>query len=424
MTAKTPPPISRPIVATMLVLLALLLVFTALNFHMPTLARAQKAMTDFDAFYVAGLMYWDGSLHDAYSFRTLFDAQKRFAGDESLDADSLMPWTYPPPFNLVTAALAAMPIWLSYLVFTGGTFIAYLAVLRRIAGVQTGLVLFAIFPVLALNIRSGQNGFLTGTLIGIFLLQYIRNQPSGGFALGMMIFKPHLAVGSAVLALAERRWGKILIAAGTTIGLLAISTLMFGIEIWEAFTNGVNEARQFLSLGYYPMFRMTSVYATLHTAGFGPNTCLIVQLALAVLACSAIGVAAHKGTDRRQVAALAAFASLLASPYSYDYDLTILGLAAALLMPHLLERAGRIHLVGMIALCWLATGWGLALSIVNEQAGSSSVAVAYEQSIGSLALIALALLALFTLRNSSGSSAHPDSARESKRRTNKPHNIA
>ena len=377
---------------------------------MPTLARTQKSMTDFDAFYVAGLMYWDGDLYDAYSFRSLFEAQKRFIGEDSFDADSFMPWTYPPPFNLVTAALAAMPIGLSYLLFTGGTFIAYLAVLRRIAGVHTGSVLFAIFPVLALNIRSGQNGFLTGALIGIFLLQYIRNQPSGGIALGAMIFKPHLAVGSAVLALAERRWGRILIAGATAMALLAISTLVFGFGIWEAFATSVDEARLFLSLGYYPMFRMTSVYATLQTAGFEPNTCLVVQLAAAVLACVAIGVAAYKGKDRRQVAAVAAFASLFVSPYSYDYDLTILGLAAALLMPHLLERAGQLRLVGMTALCWLATGWGLALSITNEQAPGSSGAGAYDQSIGSLALAALALLTWLSLRNSSGPAAQKDQA--------------
>lgn len=395
----------------MLLSLILLLAITAVKFQYPWLSHAKKVMTDFDSFYVAGLLYWQGKLYDAYHFPRLFEAQQQLTG-----AGSFMPWTYPPPFNLVTAGLAIMPIGVSYCIFTGATFIAYVIVLRQIAGELTGSVLLAIFPVLALNIRSGQNGFLTGTLIGLFLLRYIRSGSGDGVSLGLMIFKPHLAVGGAVLLLAGGRWQRVFMAAATSLVLLVVSTSVFGIEIWKAFLVGANEARQFLTLGFYPLFRMTSLYATLKSVEVPTVICFGAQSLLAMAACAVIVAAARRWKDRRNIAALAAFCSLLVSPYSYDYDLTILGIAAAMLMPALHERAGQGSFWAMTGLCWIATGYGLALSFHNEQVGSrltpeqaiSPVMGDYSPpSIGSIALLALAVLVVSSLRASPASGPPP-----------------
>ncbi len=147
---QTPPIITKPVTVALAVSILLLMLSTAINFQFPTLMHTAKVMTDFDAFFVSGKMYWEGTLNDAYHFQTLLEAQLRFTG-----TTSFMPWTYPPPFNLVTAALATLPIGLAYLVFIGPSLLAYTIVLRRIAGAHTATIILAIFPAIVLNVLCG-----------------------------------------------------------------------------------------------------------------------------------------------------------------------------------------------------------------------------------------------------------------------------
>ena len=381
------------IFAFQLLFLALML-YSAARFQFPAAFGRLQGITDFDAFYVAGLMYWDNDLVAAYHFRTLFEAQQRFTG-----TTSFMPWTYPPPFNLVTLLLASLPIGLAYLLFTGATFLAYMAVLRRIAGAHAGFVTFAILPAIAMNIRTGQNGFMTGALIGVFLLAYVRGSAGGGVALGLMVFKPHLAVGSALLALLDARWGRVFAAGATVLALLAASTWVFDPRIWPAFAGAVREASQFMAAGYYPFFRMTSVYALLHSFGAPPGVALGAQVALLALACAVIVAAALRAPDRRVVAAIVAFCSPLFSPYSYDYDLTVLGLAIAFLMPVLGERMPERNLWMLVGASWIATGSGFVTTLLHEATGRGATASFGEAAdLLSLGFVGLALLAIMGWR--------------------------
>jgi hypothetical protein len=375
-----------------LLFLALMLT-SAVRFQFPD-AVGPDALTDFHAFYVAGLMYWDNALPEAYQFRIMFEAQQRFTG-----RTSFMAWSYPPPFNLVTALLACLPIGLAYLLFAGGTLLAYLAVLRRIAGAHAGMVVFAILPAILLNIRSGQNGFLTGALIGTFLLAYARGSAGGGVALGLMVFKPHLAAGSAILALLDGRWGRVFTAAAMVLAMLAASTWAFGIGIWPAFGGAVREASQFLEAGYYPLYRMTSAYALLRSWGGPPTAALAVQVALLAGASAVIVAAALRLRDRRVVAAIAAFCSLLFSPYMYDYDMTLLGLAIAFLMPVPAERMPERSLWMMIGGCWIATGSGFAVTLLGEATSTAMPrALSADAAAPSLGFIGLVLLAMMVWR--------------------------
>jgi hypothetical protein len=85
------------------------ILFTTVEYLFPQAIRGQLPMKDYDAFHVAGLMYWEGILPDAYRAETLTAAQTRLTGSAMF-----MPWTYPPHFNLLTAGLALLPVWLGY----------------------------------------------------------------------------------------------------------------------------------------------------------------------------------------------------------------------------------------------------------------------------------------------------------------------
>jgi arabinofuranan 3-O-arabinosyltransferase len=77
--------------------------------------------------------------------------------------DGYFGWHYPPTFLFVAAALSLIPY---AIIWTFGTYPAYLAAIRTIIGDRVGYFLGAAFPAVLANFIVGQNGFLTAGLIG------------------------------------------------------------------------------------------------------------------------------------------------------------------------------------------------------------------------------------------------------------------
>ncbi len=345
-----------------LVVLAMLAGVSAIYFQAPDLVGAKKVLTDYDAFHVAGLLALEGRADTAYRIDTMLDAQKSFTGSLSF-----MPWTYPPPFTLFVAALATLPVGLGFLLFVTTSFAAYLAVLRRIAGPYLPGVLIAMLPTLLLMMRTGQNGFLTASLIGVFLLAFFQRRPGAGLPLGLMVIKPHLAVGITLVTLIGRRWHAVLIAAITVIVLLALSTWALGLPVWQGFLDGIVESGGYLRRGIYPLFRMTSIYAFVHTLGAGPDVAMALHGIGALCAAGALLWLWKIGTVPRRLAAAICCVSLFVSPYNYDYDLTVFGLAIAFVLPDILQRTSQLEQTGLVLLSWIATGYGLGRSMTMAE---------------------------------------------------------
>jgi hypothetical protein len=352
---------SRLVLTAILAVLAMLALVSAVLFQAPEMLGRKKVLTDFDSFYIAGTMADHGQAAAAYDSAKMLTAQQEVTGTRSF-----MPWTYPPPYTLLMAGFALLPIGFAYLLFIVGSLIFYLVVMRRIAGEYLPGVLIAILPVIVLIVRTGQNGFLVGGLVGCFLLAFLRRSQSAGVPLGLMILKPHLAAGIALLALLGRRWTAMAIAAGIVVAALAAATLAFGSGIWPAFLGGVHDASQFLAKGYYPLFRMSSVYAAVRALGGPPAAALAAHC---VVALAALGFLFHvwrRGYEPRVLAAVACAVALLVSPYSYDYDLAILGVGIAFVLPRIIEHSSPSELRLLLFLSWITTGYGLAVNTMGE----------------------------------------------------------
>lgn len=378
---------SRLMLIAILAISGLLAIVSAVLFQAPGVLGRDKGLTDFDAFHIAGTLAARGSAVDAYQVAEMVAAQRTITGTAGF-----MPWTYPPPYTLLMEGLAWLPIGSAYLLFIATGYLFYLLVLRQIAGAYLPGVLIAIAPTIFLMVRTGQNGFLTGGLVGAFLLAFQGPRAVAGVPLGLMCIKPHLAVGIALLALLGRRWMAMAIAAGVVAAAMLVATLAYGTVIWSAFFGSVRDASHFLEMGYYPLFRMSSVYASVRSFGGPASLALTIHI---IVALAAIGALVHlwrRGCHARILAASTCTASLFVSPYSYDYDLTILGLAIAFLLPDLIARARQWELAALLGLSWLTTGYGLALSILIESSGGGVVSSL--RSDGKLALIAPALLIL------------------------------
>jgi len=373
-----------------LTLVALLLVKTVW-FSNLLQGESPRQLMDFDAFYIVAQMIRRGELVHAYHFATMFEAQKAMSGTQSF-----MPWTYPPPFDLVIAPLALLPLGLAYGLFTGGTFAAYLAILKRISGEHFPVALIVLLPTLAVTISCGQNGFLTGTLIGLTCLGFQRRSAWAGIPLGLMIIKPHLAVAFAVYTLATRRWAAAGLAAATALAASALATLLLGPEVWAAFLRGAKEAQVFLEHGMYPLFRMVSPYAALHTFGAPAGMAMAAQVLVAGLALGAVGLSVHRGLPLRQSLGLTALVSLLISPYAYDYDLPVLGIGLALLLPDLIRWGRESERAALYGLALFAGGFGMAQS-VRLLAEFGPKAAEFDPGDAPLSVAGLALPALMAL---------------------------
>ncbi len=343
------------------------------------------AESDFDTFHLVGQMVWRGRIADAYEVAKLAVWQYEATGQTRVAA-----WTYPPQFDLLVAVLALLPRGVAFGMFIAGTLAAYLAVLRRISGdVFVTVLILMMFPI-ATVVMSGQNGLLTGALIGLACLGFAGvGGMRAGLPLGLLVIKPHLAVAFALYTLVNRQWGAFACAALTVAATSLLATLALGADVWPAVLRGFREAASNMHAGHYPFERMISVYAAMRSFGVGPALALAVHCVTALLALGFV-VAASRRLCLRQALGLTCIVSLLVSPYAYDYDLPIVGIGLGLLLPDLMRRAGRGERSVLYALVLTLPVVGIIQTISTPaglvQAGASPVSLA-----GPLLMVVLVL---------------------------------
>ncbi|OYX76276.1 MAG: hypothetical protein B7Y82_13785 [Sphingomonadales bacterium 32-65-25] len=358
MMEQRPPSLPAPLLSP-LALLALCLAFAgqvlliAMQLAGPPPAGPRQLL-DFQVFHIAGQLAWAGDLGTAY------DPVQFWAHTKSLTGSGdRMLWPYPPHFNLVTAPLALLPLWLSYVVFVGGSLLFYGMALRRLAGGQHALVLAMLFPAILICIRIGQNAFLIGGLVAWFASLALAGRTLAGVPLGLLTVKPQFLPGIGLYLLLRGQW-RIIFAGGLVAVLaLALATLLLGSGVWLDFSHVMGELGKYLSRGLYPYHRMTSLYAALFMLTGDSGLALAGQIGFAVLLAAGLLLAARRAWPPRHLLAAAVMSSTLMSPYGYDYDLPVLGAAIALLAPDLV--AGR-RVWPLLPLAWLAC---LAGAIIN-----------------------------------------------------------
>lgn len=303
---------------------------------------------DFEVFHAAGRLALEGRLDIAY------DPERFWAHTRALSGSAdRMQWPYPPHFNLVAAALALLPLVPSYTLFMLGSLAFYTLMLRRVAAGQQALVLMLLFPAIIICLKIGQNDFLIGGLAAWLVAELLAGRPAGraGVALGLLSFKPQFAAGLGLYLLQRRHWRSIALGALVALALLAAATLWLGSDVWPQFLHSGAEVSRLFSAGLYKYHRMYSLYAALFAATGNAGLALAGQIGFDALLLAAL-LWCRRWPPRQHLAA-AAMVTALFSPYAYDYDLPILGVAIALLAPAIAAR-GRRQLLWLVPLAWLA----------------------------------------------------------------------
>lgn len=314
-------------------------------------------ITDFNAFYLAGKLALEGKLAIAYHFQQMNQAQLEFYGIEGF-----LPWSYPPAFDLVVALVALFPIGVASFLFSGFSLLGYFHALDQVAGTTKRLIRFILLPTLLLNITVGQNGLLTGMLISCFCGLRLAKSPWAGIPLGLMIIKPHLALGFGLFSLLERNSRTLILAAITSAFIAGIATWLFGLGVWHQFADGLKESAAFLKAGIYPLFRMTSAFASTYTLTDNLTLSQIIQAISTLLGMGCICLAIWLRIPLKEQLGIVGLTSPFYSPYFYDYDLPSVGVGIAMLFPTMirgLKTSERV--IAITSLVLAESGWILCL---------------------------------------------------------------
>ena len=245
---------------------------------------------------------------------------------------------YPPPYLVLCIPLAMLPFFPSLIVFLCMTGAALAGTVRGILRTAWAVPAFLAYPVVLMNIVSGQNAFLTAAILGSGLTILDRRPKLSGAILGLMIIKPHLALGVPIALIIWRRWTALACAAGAALGLVALSYIIFGWDVWAAFFANVHNSREALEEGAAGFTKLQSAFAVARWLGFSVATAYIVQGVVAALAIFTLIRARRQGVSAATERSLIVLASLLMTPFLLFYDMIILVLPLAWMLREWADR--------------------------------------------------------------------------------------
>jgi hypothetical protein len=301
------------------------------------LARSGSILADFLSFWAAGHLTAGGQPALAYDL-----ARHHAVEAEAVSRVGILPFPYPPPFLLVVVPFGLLPFWIAL-----AAWIAISAGLYLVASQRMIEPWFALAQAgAAANFVTGQNGFLTSAIF-IGGTSLISTRPFvAGAILGLLCFKPQLAILLPVALIAGREWRVIAGGAASSIALLIVALLLFGTDSYRGFLALLPHFTSWLGAGRWPWGELASTFAMLRSLGVPATPAMAIHVVIALGAAALTGRAWALELDQR-VPILAA-ASLLVTPYLFTYDALLLTVPLAWLLRH--EKSRLIVAVWLLSL--------------------------------------------------------------------------
>ena len=313
---------------------------------------------DFVNYWTAGHLVAEGHapvIFDRYGFlaaeHRLFDPRLPFHF-----------WSYPPVALFLVAPLGLLPYVPGLIVWSLFGLAVLIPAARSFLENRREWVLLVACPATAIDIALGQNGAVTAALLIGGLSLWDRRPTTAGAILGLLVFKPQLAIMLPVAVLAERRWKTMLAAGGVALGLLLLSVPVFGLEAWRVFfTSTLETQRLMLTQGKGPFqWMMPTVLMSGRLLGLPIVVAGTFQAIFAAGAVLAVwtGWRGAGDRDREAKVALLMAATFVASPQAFNYDL--IPAACAALVVWRRDRTSWGHALSLLV-------WGLPILMIALQ---------------------------------------------------------
>jgi hypothetical protein len=294
--------------------------------------------TDFSDVYAAGSYVLEGNPDAPFDPARQHEREQQIFGA----ATPFYGWHYPPFFLFIAGALALMPYGLALAVWQALTFGLYLLAIRgilsssrpdpaAIGAWRTDWLLLAVaFPAVLVNVGHGQNGFLTAALLGMALVQLDRRPVIAGILFGLLAYKPQFGLMIPFVLAASGRWRTFAAAAAAVAALTVATTIAFGPHVWQAFLDSTRFTRVVaLEQGDTGWYKIQSVFAWARMWGAPISLAYAVQGAVVVALGAALVRLWRGAAPYPPKGAALCLAAILATPYTFDYDMMVLAPAIA-----------------------------------------------------------------------------------------------
>lgn len=272
-------------------------------------------------------------------------------------------YSYPPIALFLDIPFALMPYGVALMAWLVGSGLFFVQAVRPWwPGRSRWLLLLT--PAALMNVWAGHYGFLIGAL---FLMgwHWLPTRPRlAGVCFGLMALKPHVALLIPIILLLRGDWRTIATAA-LTVGLLVLaSALAFGPELWAQYltvTSGVQARMIDPGQEFYGLMSTSLASGLLRqhvpaAIAYGLQGTAMAGVAIAVT------IATVRRTPPATLALLAATGTYVMLPYAFNYDLTVVMLAA--LTVHARSDASPFE-KAVALLAFLTPQWGMIASAIG-----------------------------------------------------------
>ncbi|HEX2940822.1 MAG TPA: glycosyltransferase family 87 protein, partial [Rhodopila sp.] len=245
---------------------------------------------------------------------------------------------YPPVYLLLCAPLALLPYIAAFVLFQATTLAAWLLLMRRILQERgwTWCIPVLAYPAVFWTLGQGQNSFLTAALLGGMTLLIDERPVLAGVLVGLVCYKPHLALLVPVALAASGRWRAFAAAAVTVAVLVGLSAALFGVATWHAYLVAFAGSQAVYETGRIDFYAFVTPYGAVRVLGYGAGVAQAVQALVTVLTAVTIGWIWRRDPGQAERSAALIAGILLSVPLALVYDLLLLTVAIGWLV-----RAGR-----------------------------------------------------------------------------------
>jgi hypothetical protein len=288
--------------------------------------------TDFTTIWVAGVEAVRGEAARLYDSAQFLKIQEQILGTRPYFYPN---WPYPPTMLLIAAPFGALPYLYAFLSWDSLTLATLLIVVYRIVPLPSAIPLVLASPFTAWNFLAGQNGFLTGSLLGAALLCLERQPVLAGIFIGCLSYKPQFGILFPVALIAARQWRAIASAAVTVVALAGLSAAAFGIGTWEMLPTGLWAQKNVVLLAdgaaEANWGHIQTIYGLVREL-HGGGVCAALLHGAAAFGVAVIVWRVWRSPASYDLkAAAVSAAALIATPYAFSYDMAALAVPVAFL---------------------------------------------------------------------------------------------
>lgn len=251
-------------------------------------------------------------------------------------------YSYPPVTLLYAPIFGVLPYFWSLALWTALSLLAFgLAARPWLAREKLPELIGLILPTTIVCVWAGHYGLFMGAL-WLAAWHNLETRPKlSGLMTGLMIIKPHMAILMPILYLRRKAWSAIAAATATVVVLIAVSALIFGIELWWTYLASTSQNQLNLVHASHTFFAkmMPTVSAALFAYDFPAPFVWSTQGAVA--AAVIVAMWRYQPADLHKAGLAAAVATFLILPYAFNYDMTVVGLASLIVLTEV-SRTARI----------------------------------------------------------------------------------